>query len=239
MVETTCSIDGCTRSVVARGWCSLHYGRWGRRGSPEPEPLNVKQHCTVEGCVGFVKGRGWCGLHYRRWRVHGDVRAEVPPLRRPDFWEKVDKNGPTPPTFWDPVLRCHRYRPEVGSCWLWVGGWQRKTGYGMFGTGLLAHRFAYQLIVGAIRSGLELDHLCRVRLCVNPGHLEAVTHQENVARGLVATRNRERARPPRTHCSQGHFLEGNVYISGSHRQCRTCARDYRKRVQAARAGRGR
>lgn len=91
------------------------------------------------------------------------------------FWAKVDKDGPVP-----------QYRPELGPCWLWTAGRNKVTGYGMFSTddgGVTAHRYSLELATGKIEKGLEVDHLCRVRSCVNPTHLEAVTQRENNRRG--------------------------------------------------------
>lgn len=83
-----------------------------------------------------------------------------------------------------------------------------------------AYRFAYEFLVGPIPDGLELDHLCRVRLCVNPAHLEPVTHAENNKRAGVA----------KTHCKWGHpYNEANTYRRRDrpgNRQCRVCARRY-------------
>lgn len=84
----------------------------------------------------------------------------------------------SPANFWP---RVHK----TNSCWLWTG---RKmwNGYGQFDLGqkaVLPHRFAYELIKGPIPKGITLDHLCKVRHCVNPAHLEAVTMRENIMRG--------------------------------------------------------
>jgi hypothetical protein len=71
------------------------------------------------------------------------------------------------------------------GCWLWKGG-KGSTGYGVFWTGsnyISAHRWAYIRLNGPIDSSLDMDHLCRVRACVNPAHLEPVTRQENLRRG--------------------------------------------------------
>lgn len=73
---------------------------------------------------------------------------------------------------------------KTDSCWLWIGG-KQAAGYGSFGvrgSGKLAHRVSYELHRGAIPDGLHLDHLCRVKSCVNPDHLEPVTPRENVRR---------------------------------------------------------
>lgn len=98
-----------------------------------------------------------------------------------------------------------RFWPKVyeapSGCWLWASTLNRK-GYGTIRAGgsapkrFLAHRVAYQLVVGAIPAGLQLDHLCRVRHCVNPAHLEAVTARENLRRGMgpAVTRARHAAR---------------------------------------------
>lgn len=90
------------------------------------------------------------------------------------FWPRVDKNGPVP-----------EIRPELGPCWLWTGPLSHH-GYGVMhvppATSTPAYRYAYEVSVGPVPKGLELDHLCRVQACVNPSHLEPVTHQENMRR---------------------------------------------------------
>ena len=108
------------------------------------------------------------------------------------------------------------------GCWLWTGA----VGGGGQGYGMLtfrqvvhrAHRFVYELLVGPIPEGLELDHLCRVTRCVNPEHLEAVTHQTN-------TRRHYEAAPA---CKSGHlWTPENTYrrLSTGRRECRSCNRE--------------
>jgi hypothetical protein len=116
--------------------------------------------------------------------------------------------------------------PNTG-CWLWTGCLTSK-GYGHFGLNrraILAHRAAYELLVGPIPSGLELDHLCRVRSCVNPAHLEPVTHAENVRRGAAhgTYGSFERAK---THCPKGHPYSGDNLVdrADGSRSCRACAK---------------
>ena len=83
-----------------------------------------------------------------------------------------------------------------------------NKGYARFDAYTLHHRQVYESIYGLIPKELELDHLCRVPRCINPEHLEPVTHAENMRRA----RN--------IHCKQGHILEGNT--KGNRRECRTC-----------------
>lgn len=106
--------------------------------------------------------------------------------------------------------------------WLWTGSLATR-GYGRIridNQRPLAHRLAYELYVGPIPDGLTIDHLCRVRACVNPDHLEAVPMRVNILRGVGATAIHAR----QTHCKRGHPLVGeHVYLSSNgHRRCRTC-----------------
>jgi hypothetical protein len=84
-----------------------------------------------------------------------------------------------------------KFDRSEGGCWLWTAA-VSEAGYGVFslegGANAPAHRFSYELYRGAIPDGLSLDHLCRVRRCVNPWHLEPVTHKVNVQRGFAARR---------------------------------------------------
>ena len=127
------------------------------------------------------------------------------------FWAKVDKNGP-------------------GGCWLWTAS-TLGGGYGQFRSRTVrlspyAHRIAYELLVGPVPTGLELDHLCRVRHCVNPAHLEPVSHRENLRRGAsVSGRLWSGPRPNTliTHCPKGHaYDETNTRHYRGGRVCRAC-----------------
>lgn len=124
------------------------------------------------------------------------------------------------------------------DCWCWTGA--ISGGYGTIGSGgkhgkvLKAHRAAYELAVGPIAPGLTLDHLCRNTRCVNPDHLEPVTHAENVLRGVGPTAVNAAA----THCSLGHELtEANTYVYPGRgaRECRICRRDYAREYARERA----
>jgi len=113
-------------------------------------------------------------------------------------------------------------------------GHHHNFGYGQFSVPFMmgAHRFSYQLLVGNIPEGLEIDHLCRNKICVNPAHLEAVTHLTNMRRG---DHNRGRHHAAKTHCPKGHeYTPENTYTShralsdgtvGLSRFCRACKRE--------------
>ena len=106
-------------------------------------------------------------------------------------------------------------------CWIWTGSKVRGYGNIMFGGRVQrVHRVVYELLRGTIGQGLELDHLCRQHSCVNPEHLEPVTHRENVLRGNSPAAIHAR----QTHCDHGHRLsESNTYrYDGGRRRCRTC-----------------
>lgn len=114
---------------------------------------------------------------------------------------------------------------DENSCWIWTAS-KINTGYGqinLHGAPRLAHRVSYVLFVGPIPSGMDLDHICRVRSCINPKHLEPVTRSENNKRGLVGKEAARRARE-RTHCRRGHLLsEDNIkWAERGRRCCKIC-----------------
>lgn len=111
--------------------------------------------------------------------------------------------------------------PNTG-CWLW-GGSLCSGGYGTFGgpeRTESAHIYSYVRHRGPVPSGTELDHKCRTKACVNPDHMEAVTHRENVMRGKSPFATKAAA----THCKSGHELSGHNLIrrKGGNRGCRVC-----------------
>ncbi len=115
--------------------------------------------------------------------------------------------------------------PEPNSgCWLWIGSMNPVTGYGYASTGhrgssRLAHRVAYEAFVGPIPDGLHIDHRCRMRLCVNPDHLEAVTQQVNNQR-----QRHSNGFANATSCVNGHAFDAiNTYHRPTGgRSCKTC-----------------
>lgn len=117
--------------------------------------------------------------------------------------------------------------PEPNSgCWIWLGT-VNDSGYGTLNVNAKetrAHRYSYELYRGPIPAGLVIDHLCRVRCCINPMHLEPVTLEENKRRGRLF----------KTHCPKGHPYGGdNLFFSKlGTRLCRTCSRAWIRRTYA-------
>lgn len=114
---------------------------------------------------------------------------------------------------------------KTETCWLWKGG-VTSAGYGLTTVAprVLAHRFAYEHQVGPIPEGLQLDHLCRVRLCVRPDHLEPVDNRTNSLRGTSRSAINARAES----CPTGHpyDLINTYFNKKGQRFCRTCAREW-------------
>lgn len=137
------------------------------------------------------------------------------------FWDKVDKNGPVPEA-----------RPELGPCWIWTAGLSDK-GYGKFGDdrqqAVGAHLWAYKEFVGPVPDGFHLDHLCRVRRCVNfERHLEPVPARVNTMRGEAP--NIVLAKLGL--CSQGHPLTRRQTGARAGRsECRTCQNAARRKAR--------
>lgn len=136
------------------------------------------------------------------------------------FWEKVDKNGPTP-------ISC----PQLGPCWQWTASTNPK-GYGKISFGgrtEVAHRLAYADRFGKLPSHVELDHLCKNRRCVNPAHHEPVDRVENNARSTSPSA----LNAQKTVCVNGHAYDAEntlVVVEGGRerRRCRACDRERRR-----------
>lgn len=133
---------------------------------------------------------------------------------------------------------------KTEGCWEYLGNtWK---GYGQFGVQVApgvwkkrkAHRVAYELLVGPIPEGMQIDHLCRNPRCVNPAHLEPVTNRENGLRGVSPAAIHAR----KTHCVNGHeFTPENTMVTTSeagwqHRECRQCYRDRMRDARDAALG---
>ena len=166
--------------------------------------------CPVDWCDREPTIRGYCKRCYYRLRARGELTVLTTEER---FWLKVDKAGPLP-----------TWAPFLGPCWLWTGAATRPPplGHGRFyaGTknGVVASRWSHEHHIGPIPDGYEEDHPCRVRLCAHPGHHEAVTPEENNARGMGPTALNAR----KTHCDKGHPLNAD-------RACQVCRNETKKR----------
>lgn len=203
----TCTIEGCTRALKARGWCATHWAAWRKYGDPEHCDRMKARPCSVDGCDERWEIKGFCKVHYKRWLRTGSTeikwRNNLPIEARLDAQTQVD---------------------EASGCWLWTGRITSK-GYGQMSVKrktFFVHRLSYERHVGPIPPELTIDHLCCVKNCVNPEHLEAVPPGVNSVRGFaMAAVNRRK-----THCPQGHaYDEENTYQGKRGRSCRTCARE--------------
>ena len=167
--------------------------------------------CSIEGCARKHNARGLCTTHYERWRKHGDPLWSGRPSIAERFKAKVAHAD--------------------NGCWIWLAGNDGK--YGVFYTGgtpknVKAHRFSYELHIGPIPQGLDLDHLCRTKLCVNPAHLEPVTRSENLRRAVPFN-----SYPKKSHCPQGHPYSGdNLIVAATGESlCRACRREHSRRYR--------
>lgn len=137
-----------------------------------------------------------------------------------DYW----RDERLPARFWSKV------KQVPSGCWEWTAA--RSHGYGAYSINakhVSAHRTSYLTLVGPIPEGLELDHLCRNRACVNPAHLEPVTSQVNTLRGESPSAQQAR----QTHCQAGHeFTPANTRLSKGHRYCRECGREATRKAHA-------
>lgn len=123
------------------------------------------RECSIDGCNASAVTRGWCDRHYSAWKRTGDPLGWRDNVQR-RFWERVDK--------------------KRSGCWVWTGH-VAGGDYGQIkvnGVSVMVHRYAYELLVGPIPDGLQIDHLCRNRRCVNPKHLEPVVARTNVLRSV-------------------------------------------------------
>jgi hypothetical protein len=175
----------------------------------------AKRTC-IKGCGEPVKCREHCHSCYKRALADGSL---VPTYVR-YLW---------PENLYRRLLFCPPTSMPSG-CIEYTGALSPK-GYGEISPGKAgskpAHRAAYELLVGPIPEGLTLDHLCRNKRCVNVGHLEVVTREENVRRAHS-----------RTHCPSGHeFTEANTHLTpAGHRRCKACARASARRSYWKRRG---
>lgn len=165
---------------------------------------NWQNPCEVTECrniVGRKGARGWCSKHYQMWLQTGDPQGSTAPTVEERFWAKVRRTG---------------------GCWWWLASTD-DDGYGMFKDSRThrAHRWLYEQINGPLGPGLVLDHTCRNPRCVRPDHLDPVTNDENLERGL----GRRIKTGLTDQCINGHrYTPENTYTNPLGRKvCRACA----------------
>jgi hypothetical protein len=163
MTNRTCSLDGCDAPALARGFCNTHYARWRRNGDPGPAALLREKQgsCSVLECGRLAHSHSLCGVHYQRFRKYGTTEL------------------PTPPTLEQRLLK--RVVRSEGGCWMWTGA-KNLQGYGKISVQNhpeQAHRVSYEHYVGPIPDGMQIDHICHTRACINPDHLRPVTPKQN------------------------------------------------------------
>lgn len=165
--------------------------------------------CAFEGCNKPAAHRGYCEGCYSRLRKSG----ALPLLPKPTFEERLFS----------------RIAENATGCWLWNGA-RVRDGYGTIGCNgrnVRVHRVMYEYFIADVPKGLDLDHLCRVRHCVNPWHLDPVTRQVNIIRG-----DKPGINAGKTHCPHGHeYTDANTIVYKGSRFCRACKRERQREYQ--------
>lgn len=174
----------------------------------------MKATCSFPGCGARRYVADLCAGHYCQRRKGVPLRPILRTLEQ-RFWAKVNKTD---------------------GCWLWTGA-TNHLGYGQISIGNrrldMAHRVSLRMAGVVIPEGYDVDHLCRVRRCVRPDHLEPVTHAENMDRAPWTAIQFQSAK---TRCPHGHaYTEANTYLRRNSagtlsRECRACRRERRSRA---------
>lgn len=239
MPERICSVPSCPKPAVKRGWCQAHYARWQRTGDVGVDiPLrSERKPCSVEGCDKLSRTLGLCNMHAKRLKKTGEAGpagtirirqiCTVPACERPAVggghclmhYKRVRNSGTSEGFTLERRFFDHVTHEDERGCWVWDKP-HPESGYGQFDG--RAHRWSYEFFCVDIPEGLDIDHLCRNRACVNPWHMDPVPAGVNVLRGVGPAAINAR----KTHCVRGHeFTEANTYRAPGNpnsRHCRAC-----------------
>lgn len=174
-----CSVEGCNRTHLAKGYCAPHYHRMHKYGDTflGTRPGN---QCTFPGCVNRAGSMDICKSHRRQRNQGRPLTALKPNLAGRTIADRMESQT-----------------DRSGDCWEWLGA-RIAAGYGCLNVGgrsVRAHRVAYELAIGPIPEGAVIDHKCHNPGCVRPQHLQAVSQKENNEnRGVLNANNRSGVR---------------------------------------------
>lgn len=170
-IHNTCTVDGCEFKHKAKGFCSKHYQRFKTNGSTNLLPKReVLPFCKIDGCDLPTRSWNLCSRHYYKLRtkgLDGEYTVVGNDKKRLKINSSIDDNG----------------------CWIWKKS--KWNGYGktiLKGKNMAAHRASWTVFMGEIPQGMQINHKCHVRACINPDHLYVGTQKENVRDTKLAGR---------------------------------------------------
>lgn len=174
-----CIAEECERRPTRHQMCDMHYRRWKVNGDPHVGGRRARPiACQAPDCTAPTATVDWCSKHGARMSRTGSLELRVPTYRTHSnearFWLNTQPEPMTGHWFWTGGMAARGY----GRFYRWVRS-DGSVRYCCF-----AHHASYWLFKGPVPDGLEIDHVCRVRDCVNPDHLEAVTHRVNMQRAV-------------------------------------------------------
>lgn len=203
MTRSICTIEGCGKPVVGRGWCGTHYARWKRHGSPTAFATpKEKRICSIDGCGNLQTSRGWCVKHYSRWLDHGTTSlnemesgvCSVPgcgqgPIQGQGLcnthYRRLRKHGSLTLVKTKPSPAYDFYKEvvvnfEADECLIWPFSKNGK-GYATIHGGQVHRRLCEETYGPAPTAKHQAAHNCGRRDCVNRRHIRWATIAENAA----------------------------------------------------------